>query len=145
MPVIVVGADTETGMAIVERLNRPGREVRAFVTDPDAANRLRGRGVKVALGDVSDDSHVHAAMTGCFSAVLIGEAAGDGRGRSFATTTDQVLSGWAGAAVGGGVRRVIWVHSGVVPEVVGREVAQVEPHLPDLVDRVDALDDAQSI
>src|SRR3970040_1949209 len=41
MPVIVVGADTEQGRAVIEGLIEPGREVRAFVTDVDAAAELR--------------------------------------------------------------------------------------------------------
>jgi len=44
MPVIVVGADTETGRAVVQGLIEPGREVRAFVSDLDAAAALRRRG-----------------------------------------------------------------------------------------------------
>jgi uncharacterized protein YbjT (DUF2867 family) len=86
MPVIVVGADTSQGRAVVEGLLEPGREVRAFVSDPDAGAELRELGVKVALGDVSDDSHVQGACTNCFTAVLVTEAARDGRERSFASS-----------------------------------------------------------
>ena len=71
MPVIVVGADTSKGRAVVEELVAPGREVRAFVSDPGAGAELRELGVKVALGDVSDDSHVQGACMNCFTAVLI--------------------------------------------------------------------------
>ena len=91
MPVIVVGADTPKGRAVIEGLVEPGREVRAFVSDPDAGAELRELGVKVALGDVSDDSHVQGACTNCFTAVLMTEAAFDGRERSFATSESQVL------------------------------------------------------
>ncbi len=62
MPVIVVGADTPQGRAVVEGLVEPGREVRAFVSDPIVGAELRDMGVKVALGDVSDDSHIQGFM-----------------------------------------------------------------------------------
>ena len=97
------------------RLVEPGREVRAFVSDPAIGAELRALGVKVALGDVSDDSHVQGSCTNCFTAVLITEAARDGRARSFATNEEQVLEGWAAAAAASGVTRVIWVHDGAPP------------------------------
>ncbi len=61
MPVIVVGADTEIGLASIEGLLARQGEVRAFVTDPEVGASLRERRVKVALGDVSDPSHIEAA------------------------------------------------------------------------------------
>jgi nucleoside-diphosphate-sugar epimerase len=143
MPVIVVGADTETGRAVVEGLIEPGREVRAFVSDLDAAAALRRAGVKVALGDVSDDSHVQGAAMNCFTAVLVTEAARDDRERSFATSEQQVLTGWAEAASASGVTRVIWVHDGEVPPVQVREVRVVSPTHPALVTEVAALDNAR--
>lgn len=145
MPVIVVGADTKTGASIIEGFIGPGREVRAFVTDPETASRLKGRGVKVALGDVSDDGHVQWAALNVFTAVLVAEAARDNRERSFAATEDQVLAGWASAMRGSRVSRVIWVHDGPVPEVSGAEVAVVPPDHPRLVDEVRSLDDARTL
>ena len=143
MPVIVVGADTPKGRAVMKGLVEPGREVRAFVSDPNDGAELRELGVKVALGDVSDDSHVQGACTNCFTAVLITEAAFDGRERSFATTAGQVLAGWAAAAAASGVTRVIWVHDGEPPPVRVREVRTVSPDHPDLVAEVAALDNAR--
>jgi nucleoside-diphosphate-sugar epimerase len=143
MPVIGVGADTSQGRAVVEGLVEPGREVRAFVSDPAAGAELRELGVKVALGDVSDDSHVEGACTNCFTAVLITEAARDGRERSFAANEEQVLEGWSAAAAASGITRVIWVHDGEPPHVRVREVRTVSPGHPDLVAEVAALDDAR--
>jgi len=145
MPVIVVGADTEQGRALVEGLIEPGREVRAFVSDLDVATELRRAGVKVALGDVSDDSHVQAASMNCFSAVLVAEAARDGRARSFATSEEHVLRGWASATSASGVIRVIWIHDGEVPPVEVKEVRTVSPAHPRLVSEVVALDDARTL
>ena len=53
MPVIVIGADTILGDALIDALLTREGEVRAFVTDPDRGLALKGRGVKVATGDVS--------------------------------------------------------------------------------------------
>ena len=143
MPVIVVGADTREGRALVEGLIEPGREVRAFVSDVDAAAEFRRAGVKVALGDVSDDSHVQGAALNCFTAVLVTEAARDGRERSFASAEEQVLRGWATATEACGVTRVIWVHDGEVPPVAAKEVRTVSPRHPSLVSEVVALDNAR--
>jgi len=143
MPVIVVGADTPQGRAVVEGLVEPGREVRAFVSNPTAGAELRDMGVKVALGDVSDDSHVQGSCTNCFTAVLVTEAARDERERSFAANEQQVLEGWAAAAAASGVTRVIWVHDGEPPSAGVREVRTVSPENPDLVAEVSALDDAR--
>ena len=145
MPVIVVGADTEVGESIVDELSQPGREVRVFVSDEGRVDPYRSRGFKVALGDVSDDSHVWGAATRCFSAVLIAEAADDERERSFATSPRAVLEGWADAVTRAGVKRVIWVASDDPPATPGTETAVVRPDDPGLAKRVAELDDAQSI
>lgn len=145
MPVIVVGADTEPGLAIIDALIEPNREVRAFVSDPETAASLKSRSVKVALGDVSDDSHIEAAALHCFTAVLVSEAARDGRERSFASSENEALAAWARAVANAGVHRVIWAHDGEPPPVDVPEVAQVSPSDQDLARRVAELDDARVI
>lgn len=145
MPVIVVGADTRQGKAILDRLNDPQREVRAFVSSEPVAAELKDAGVKVALGDVSDESHVEGASLRCFSAVLVAEAATDSRERSFASTPEQVMAGWARAVSNSQVSRAIWVSEMTPPESSIAEVAKVDPTDPDLADKVAALDDAQKI
>jgi nucleoside-diphosphate-sugar epimerase len=152
MPVIVVGADTEIGLASIDGLlARPG-EVRAFVSDPTIGVSLKKRGVKVALGDVSDPSHVEAAALYCFSAVLIGEAAHDDRERSFASTPKDVIDGWASAVGAAQVRRHIWVVDNatavLVPDAPNVEQAIVScDNRPetDIAAEVIALDDAVSL
>lgn len=145
MPVIVVGADTGPGRSILDRLAHPDREIRAFVSDETTAADLKERGVKVAIGDVSDESHVEGASLRCFSAVLVTEAAGDARERSFASTSGEVLEGWARAVSNSQVKRVIWVTDDEPPPAGISEVAIVDPADPDLAERVAALDDAQRI
>ncbi len=143
MPVIVVGADTGVGRAIVEGLYQPSRDIRAFVSDEVQGAELKEFGVKVAIGDVSDESHIEGAAMNCFTAVLVAEASTDDRERSFATTPGEVLAGWARAVAS--VTRVIWVSSGEVPETEAPETATVDPADPDVVAKVVDLDDAQKI
>lgn len=145
MPVIVVGADTPPGRAILRRMHNPERELRAFVSSESVAGELKDDGIKVALGDVSDESHVEGASLRCFSAVLIAEAASDDRERAFADSPDDVLEGWARAVARSKVKRVIWVTGSETPETAVDEVATVDPADPNLADRVVALDDAQTI
>lgn len=143
---MVVGADTDRGRRITERFLDPEREVRAFVTDPTTADDLKGHGAKVALGDVSDDSHLAGACLNCFSVVLVADAAHDGRTRSFAGNPARVLEGWARAVDAAAVRRVIWVVSGkTAPAVEVEEVAVVDADDPDLVETVFRLDAARRI
>jgi uncharacterized protein YbjT (DUF2867 family) len=145
MPVMVVGADTRPGRALIDGLVAPGREVRAFVSDPEAVAGLKAKGVKVALGDVSDESHIQGSLTNCFTAVLVSEAARDGRERSFAASEEQVLQGWANAATASRVTRVIWVHDGTPPASGPAETRSVSPGSPTLVEEVVALDDARAL
>lgn len=109
MPVIIVGADTEVGAAVAEALSATEGEVRAFVTDPDTAQPLRALGVKVAIGDVSDASHIAGAALGAFSAVLIAEAGRDDRERSFAASYEALLRAWAEGLRDAAINRIIWV------------------------------------
>jgi nucleoside-diphosphate-sugar epimerase len=109
MPVIVVGADTVYGLAAAGALSRRHGEVRAFVTDPDSAPALRELGIKVAIGDVSDGSHIEGAALQAFCAVLIAAAGTDDRERSFASTFEDLVAAWIEAVVRAGVQRVIWI------------------------------------
>jgi nucleoside-diphosphate-sugar epimerase len=105
----VVGADTPSGQAITAALLTGGGEVRAFVTDRTAGIALKEHGVKVAIGDLSDGSHVGAAALAAFTAVLIEEAASDGRPHAFARDAESVLAGWTTALREAEVARAIWV------------------------------------
>ena len=123
MPVMVVGADHPLGEVIARKLAAPDREVRAFISSVDSHGPLRSLGIKVAIGDLSDESHVEAAATSCFTVVFVEPALGDGRDLAFAAP-EAAAQGWAKAAAGAGVKRVIWVGSGA-PPVKGPEMAAV--------------------
>lgn len=109
MPVIVIGADTEYGRAVATVLAEGGGEVRAFVTDPGSAHGLRDLGIKVAVGDVSDASHIEGAARRAYSAVIIAEAGRDTRERSFAATFETLVNAWATGLRDAGVQRIIWI------------------------------------
>ncbi|MFQ5948728.1 MAG: hypothetical protein ACE5KX_07705 [Acidimicrobiia bacterium] len=109
MPVIVIGADTPLGTATVRALLQREGEVRAFITDPQAVDRFKALRAKVAIGDISDATHVGGAALNAFSAVLIAEATHDGREMSFAEKPDDVIAGWAEGLKDAGVQRAIWV------------------------------------
>lgn len=129
MPVIVIGADTVLGQTVATALTGRAGEVRAFVTDPAAAEPLRRAGIKVAVGDVSDDSHIQGAAHDAFSAVLIAEAASDDRERSFASSYDDVLRSWRQGVTEAGVKRIIWIGPDAVPSILvetGMESASID-------------------
>ena len=154
MPVIVVGADSSGGPEIIDAVTPRDREVRVFVTDDAAAAGFRAKGTKVALGDVSDGSHVGSAAINAFCAVVLAEAATDDRIRSFADTPQQVLDGWAEGLADAGVQRVIFVQGGGIetpgdaletcsPEYVS--VAGSDPEGATLAARVAAIEEAESV
>lgn len=147
MPVIIVGADTPLGQRLIEVFVDPEREVRAFVSDATRGVELKRRGVKVATGDVSDASHIAAACTRVFTAILVTEAARDGRELSFASDYRTVLESWARAVAEAPVRRVIWMGETDPPPTGVAEVAVVSPDL-DVERQVGlavSLDDADQI
>lgn len=150
MPAIIVGADTPTGAAIVDRLVTKGGEVRAFVSDPSVIDELKAKKVKVAVGDVSDASHVGGAALECFTAVFIETAAVDERERSFAPDPPSVVAAWAEAAIDGGVRRVLWVGESPMSEALAGAAPETA-HVPldsdpdRTADEVARLDDLASL
>lgn len=112
MPVIIIGADTPVGAAIAEAVAPAAAEMRVFISDEERSEGFKQQGAKVALGDVSDFSHVEAACLHCFCAVLVMEAAADGRERSFAADPQSTWRGWARAASAAGIKRAVWVGAG---------------------------------
>jgi hypothetical protein len=108
MPVIVVGADTATGQAIVPALQPASGEIRVFVSDEEVGQLYRPI-TKVAMGDISDGTHVGGAAIGAFCAVVIARAAHDERGRHFAPTPDAVFAQWADGLRDARIGRVIVV------------------------------------
>lgn len=131
MPVIVVGADTQIGHAIVPALRPASGEIRLFASDADAVAGYRSF-AKVAVGDISDGTHVGGAAIGAFCAIVIAAAAHDGRERSFAATPAAVFAQWADGIGEAGVARVILIGPpDEIPDPTGLE------HLDSELIRVD--------
>lgn len=141
---MIVGADTELGLRLARTVTSPDREIRAFVSDPHTADHLRSLGVKVALGDVSDPTHIGAACTGVFTVVFVTEAAHDERVRDFIDNPATLIESWGEAAVEAGARRVIWVGDDPPAPTPGCEFATVGADLTieQQVARIVELDDA---
>ncbi len=110
MPVIVVGADTTWGAAVVPALQPASGEVRVFVSDTAVGDRYRSS-AKVAIGDLSDGSHVGGAAIGAFCAVVMATAAHDDRERGFAATAAAVFAQWADGLKDAAISRIIVVGS----------------------------------
>lgn len=108
MPVIVIGADTELGHAIVPALRPASGEIRLFASDAEAVSGYRTF-AKVAVGDISDGSHVGGAAIGAFCAIVIAAVASDDRERHFAESTDELFAQWADGLGDAGISRVIVV------------------------------------
>ena len=152
MPVLIVGADTPVGATIVNALTDREGELRCFVTDPDAAADLKRLSAKIALGDVSDGSHVGAAGLNCFSMVFVCSAATDNRERAFGMTPAQVFEQWQEAITMAGARRIIWVEDadtiGSGSRITANEIAVVagaDLSADDIADRVVALDEVSDL
>ena len=152
MPVIVIGADTPEGAAILPALEPASGEVRLFVSDPELGVELRKYG-KVAVGDVSDGSHVGGAALDAFCAVAVASAATDQRERNFADTSAVVFAQWADGLQDAGIGRIIFVATTDDVAAAGKlsgaapEFAVVDAGLPSeqLGAAVASLEQAQKI
>jgi len=121
MPVIVVGADTDLGRAIVPALRPASGEIRLFASDAEAVAGYRSF-AKVAVGDVSDGTHVGGAAFGAFCAIVIAAAAQDDRERGFAANPADVFAQWVEGLGDARVARIILVGStDEIPEPTGLE------------------------
>lgn len=152
MPVLIVGADTPIGSALTAALASRDGEVRCFVSDPRTVTELKNHSAKVAVGDVSDGSHVGAAGLNCFSLIFITEAAFDGRERSFGDNPQTVFDQWQEAIEMSGARRVIWLEEersiGSGASIRATEIAVVttaDQSTRQLVERLVALDEVADL
>ena len=137
------------GIAIVTALTAGSGEVRVFITDPSFAEEFRRAECKVAIGDVSDASHVAVAAFDCFTAVLIADAAADDRERSFASTPSLVLEGWCDAIREAGIQRQIWIEpsdlNGLPVIPTGTEIAILSPATDELARAVTTINELEEI
>jgi len=102
----------------------------------------------VAVGDVSDASHIAGAAADCFSAVLLTEVAFDGRERSFTPDGAAVLAAWAAALADASITRAIWVGSAppegaATPETAIVETGTLSP--ADIATQIVEIDDRHGL
>ena len=71
MPVVVTGADTPVGRALIPMLLERGSEVRAAVQDSEEAEPLRALGAKVAVVAASDDDTLRAILDDAHTVCLL--------------------------------------------------------------------------
>lgn len=152
MPVILVGADTPHGRAILPLLAPQSGEIRCFVSDPTTADELRSVG-KIAVGDISDGTHVGGAAIGAFCAVLVAATAHDDRERHFAASPAALFTQWADGLKEAEIGRIILVAdqddatmsgplAAAAPEFV---VVPGDQPLDDVAAQVARLEQAQKI
>ena len=60
-PVLIVGATGQLGTAVLRRLVKSGRPVRALVRRSSPHGHLAGPGVEIAFGDLRDAPSLEAA------------------------------------------------------------------------------------
>lgn len=151
MPVIVIGADTAPGSGVIDALLPRHGEVRAFVSDIPTGLALKERSAKVAIGDISDGSHVGGAALNTFCAVVVAEAAIDDRERSFASDPAAVVAAWAEGLTDAAVERIIVIDHPDVPttglEGIADQYAVVDGRQPvdAIAEAVEKLESAASI
>ncbi len=145
MPVIVIGADTELGHAVIPALHPASGEIRLFASNPDAVAGYRGV-AKVAVGDISDGTHVGGAAIGAFCAIVIAAVAHDDRERYFAANPMALFAQWAAGLADADIGRVVLVgRPSEVPEhtldnigaefvfidTTGKDAAQIAAYVGD--------------
>lgn len=108
MPVLVTGAEQGLGAAVTQQLLASGGELRAFLdataVGTDTAAALRGRGCKVAVGELDDEGHLEAALAQVHTVAhcVVGPLEDPVAQVANAATL-------ASALLGAGVRRLVWV------------------------------------
>ncbi len=118
MRAFVTGATGFVGGRLAERLRERGDDVVALVRSPARADRLRGLGCELAVGDLSSREALASAAAGCDAAFHVAAIYRNGvrrsrRGELFAANvlgTENVLD----AAADAGVAKVVYVSSNVV-------------------------------
>jgi len=73
MKILVTGATGFVGSHLLRGLTGAGHEVRALVRGGESAERIKGKGVEIFAGDVTDPDTLHGVADGCDAVVhLVG-------------------------------------------------------------------------
>ncbi len=114
--VLVVGATGQLGTAVIRRLVKSGRPVRALVRPASAHRHLEGSGVELAFGDLRDAASLDAACRGIETVVATANAVIP-RGRSsFREVEQEGYRSLIDACRRAGVRRLVFMSVPVLPQ-----------------------------
>lgn len=108
-PVLVVGATGQLGTAVIRRLVRAGRRVRALVRPTSDHAHLQGAGIELAFGDLRDRTSLDKACRGATDVIATANAVIP-RGRaSFEAVEEQGYANLVGACQASGIRQVVFM------------------------------------
>lgn len=109
MPVVVIGADTPVGRALVPLLRRRGSEVRATIREAEKADPLRALGAKVATDPASDADTLRAILDEAHTVCLLSADLFPPGEESYEETIVERTRSVLGVARKAGVTRVLLV------------------------------------
>jgi uncharacterized protein YbjT (DUF2867 family) len=109
MPVVVIGADTPVGRALVPLLRQRGSEVRATIREAEEADPLRALGAKVAADPASDVDTLRAILDEAHTVCLVSADLFPPAGESYEETIVERTRSVLGVARKAGVTRVLLV------------------------------------
>jgi uncharacterized protein YbjT (DUF2867 family) len=109
MPVVVTGADSPVGRAVVPLLRERGSEVRATVRDPGDADHLRSLGAKVAVDALSDADTLRAVLDDAHTVCHLSEGLFPTAGESYEEAILESTRSLIETARKARVRRVLLV------------------------------------
>ncbi|MBA7663048.1 3 beta-hydroxysteroid dehydrogenase/Delta 5--_4-isomerase [subsurface metagenome] len=108
--ILVTGGSGFVGSHLIPRMVESGHRIRCLVPRP--AEGLRGRGVEVVMGDVTDPESLKTAMSGVEAVVHLVGILRESRGASFSGVNVQGTRNVLQAAQDSGVKR--FIHIGVL-------------------------------
>jgi uncharacterized protein YbjT (DUF2867 family) len=134
---LVFGATGQQGGVVARALREAGREVRAFIRNPQSqkAKALAAEGITLAVGDLFDRASIDRAMTGIRGVFSVQTSSPSG----LVTDEQEVAQGKAiaDAAVGAGVAHLVYSSGGAAGKAhtgMGHfdSKSQIEEHIRSL-------------
>jgi uncharacterized protein YbjT (DUF2867 family) len=113
--ILVVGATGQLGTALVRKLSRSGRPVRAFVRPTARYQHLQGAGVELAFGDLRSPESVQAACRDVTTVLATASAVVPRSGDTFAQVDDQGYRNLIDASGSNRISRFVFVSVPVTP------------------------------